>query len=68
MTQLELTQCLHLAKTLDLIVSSRMINGVLYVYNAAGQKRPWDSFVSDYPLERLRAMIDRMQIRPKAAS
>lgn len=68
MTQLELTQCLHLAKTLDLIVSSRMINGVLYVYNAAGQKRPWDSFVSDYPLERLRTMVDRMQMRPKAAS
>ena len=68
MTQLELTQCLHLAKTLDLIVSSRMINGVLYVYDAAGQKRPWDSFISDYPMERLQAMIDRMQMRLKAAS
>ncbi|MBD2035814.1 hypothetical protein H6F86_30625 [Phormidium sp. FACHB-592] len=68
MTQLELTQCLHLAKTLDLIVSSRMINGVLYVYDAAGQKKPWDSFVSDYPLERLRAMIDRRQIRPTTAT
>jgi hypothetical protein len=68
MTQLELTQCLHWAKTLDLIVSSRMINGILYVYNAAGQKRPWDSFISDYPLERLQAMIDRTQMRPKAAS
>lgn len=67
MNQLELTQCLHWAKTLDLIVSSRMINGVLYVYNAAGQKRPWDSFISDYPLERLQAMIDRQQIRPKAS-
>ncbi|MBW4469037.1 MAG: hypothetical protein KME45_01385 [Stenomitos rutilans HA7619-LM2] len=66
MTQLELTQCLHLAKTLDLIVSSRMINGVLYVYNAAGQKRPWDSFISDYPLERLKAMLERRQIHPKA--
>lgn len=68
MTQLELTQCLHLAKTLDLIVSSRMINGVLYVYNAAGQKRPWDSFISDYPLERLQAMLERRQVHPKAAS
>ncbi|MBC7971999.1 MAG: hypothetical protein H7Z11_18060 [Verrucomicrobia bacterium] len=68
MTQLELTQCLHWAKTLDLIVSSRMINGVLYVYNATGQKRPWDNFIADYPLERLQAMIDRMQMRLKAAS
>lgn len=66
MTQLELTQCLHLAKMLNLIVSSRMINGVLYVYNAAGQKRPWDSFISDYPLERLQAMVDRQQSHPKA--
>ncbi|XGV94882.1 MAG: hypothetical protein ACAF41_19335 [Leptolyngbya sp. BL-A-14] len=66
MTQLELTQCLHWAKMLDLIVSSRMINGVLYVYNAAGQKRPWDSFISDYPPERLQTMVDRQQIHPKA--
>ncbi|CAA9378928.1 hypothetical protein AVDCRST_MAG94-4747 [uncultured Leptolyngbya sp.] len=40
----------------------------MYVYDAAGQKRPWDSFVSDYPLERLRAMIDRRQIRPTTAT
>ncbi|MBW4691917.1 MAG: hypothetical protein KME27_09120 [Lyngbya sp. HA4199-MV5] len=57
-----------MAKALDLIVSSRMINGVLYVYNATGHKVPWDSFISDYPLERLQAMVDRQQIRPKAAS
>lgn len=67
MTQHELTQCLNLARALDLIVSSRIVNGVLYVYNAAGQGRPWDSFVSDYPLERLQAMVDRRQIRSKAS-
>ncbi len=59
MTPSEITQSLHLAKALNLIVSSRHINGVLHVYNAAGYARPWDSFASEYPLERLQAMIKR---------
>jgi hypothetical protein len=66
MTQNELTQSLNLARALDLIVSSRIINGVLHVYNAAGQSRSWDSFISDFPLERLQAMATRNQ--PRQAS
>ncbi len=68
MTQHELTQCLNLARALDLIVSSRIMSGTLYVYNAAGQSRTWDSFIADYPLERLQAMVDRRQVRPDLAS
>jgi hypothetical protein len=63
MTPHELTQCLNLARALDLIVSSRTINGVLYVYSQAGYAKAWDSFVSEYPLERLQAMAHRLQVR-----
>ncbi|MBM0743234.1 hypothetical protein JOY44_16720 [Phormidium sp. CLA17] len=63
MTQNELTQSLNLARALDLIVSSRIINGVLHVYNAAGQSRSWDSFISDFPLERMQAMVARSNPR-----
>jgi hypothetical protein len=55
----EATQCLNLAKMLDLVVSSRSINGVLYVYDAAGHSKPLESFLRDYPLERLQAMVER---------
>jgi hypothetical protein len=59
MTHSEITQSLHLAKALNLIVSSRHINGVLHVYSASGYARPWDSFAAEYPLERLQAMVER---------
>jgi hypothetical protein len=62
MTPNEFTQCFNLAKALDLISASRKINGVLYVYNALGQSKPWDSFVSEYPLERLQAMVSRGRV------
>jgi hypothetical protein len=65
MTQNELTQSLNLARALDLVVSSRTINGVLHVYNAAGQSRSWDSFISDFPLERMQAMAARGNSQPK---
>ncbi|NET32472.1 MAG: hypothetical protein F6K19_10745 [Cyanothece sp. SIO1E1] len=61
MTSHEFTQCLNLARALNLIVSSRTIGGVLYVYNAAGQSKSWESFVAEYPLERLQAMVSRRQ-------
>jgi hypothetical protein len=64
MTPNELTQCFNLAKALDLISSSRKVNGVLYVYNAAGQGKPWEAFAAEYPLERLQAMASRGQSRP----
>ncbi len=59
LTPKEITQCLNLARALDLITSSRTIGGVLYVYNAAGQAKAWESFVAEYPLERLQAMVNR---------
>jgi len=59
LTPKEMTQCLNLARALDLISSSRTIGGVLYVYNATGQAKAWESFVAEYPLERLQAMIER---------
>jgi len=68
MTQHELTQCLNLGRALGLIVSSRSINGALHVYNAAGQSKPWNHFAAEYPLERLQAMVERSQLRNKAAS
>jgi hypothetical protein len=68
MTDSELTQSLNLAKALDLIISSRIVNGVLYVYTATGQSRPWDSFSTDFPLERLQAMAVRMSLRQKPAN
>jgi len=66
MTQHELTQCLNWARSLNLIVSSRTINGVLYVYNSAGHAKRWDSFLAEYPLERLQAMVNRVQLRGDA--
>ena len=57
----EVTQCLNLARTLDLITSSRTVGGVLHVYNAAGQAKRWDSFIAEYPLERLQAMVKKMR-------
>ncbi|MBD2020958.1 hypothetical protein H6F43_12290 [Leptolyngbya sp. FACHB-36] len=68
MTHSEVTQCLNLARALDLVVSSRTINGKLYVYDAAGHARSWDSFVADYPLERLQAMVERARLRRNPAS
>jgi hypothetical protein len=52
----EVTQCLNLAKALDLISSSRMVGGILYVYTVAGQGKPLDHFTAEFPLERLQAM------------
>ncbi|MGA7934251.1 MAG: hypothetical protein WCA35_11950 [Kovacikia sp.] len=68
MTQHELTQCLNWARALNLVVSSRTINGILYVYNSAGQAKRWDSFLAEYPLERLQAMVNRMNIRGNTAT
>lgn len=50
---------MNLARALDLITSSRTVGGVLYVYNASGHAKSWDSFISEYPLERLQAMIQK---------
>ncbi|MDX2244666.1 MAG: hypothetical protein NW224_28665 [Leptolyngbyaceae cyanobacterium bins.302] len=68
MTNSEFTQSLNLARALDLIISSRIVNGVLYVYTATGQARPWESFSSDFPLERLQAMANRVNLRQKPAN
>lgn len=68
MTQSEVTLCLHLARALDLIVSSRTVNGKLYVYDAAGHAKPWENFIADYPIERLQAMVERSQLRNNQAS
>lgn len=57
LTPTEVSQCLNLARALDLITSSRMVGGVMYVYNAAGQAKAWENFIAEYPLERLQAMI-----------
>jgi hypothetical protein len=59
MTPNEFTQWLNLAKALNLIASSRAINGLMYVYTPAGQIKPLDSFAAEYPLERLQAMVNR---------
>jgi hypothetical protein len=67
MTQSEVTQCLNLARALNLIVSSRIINGKLFVYDAAGNAKAWESFVADFPLERLQAMVARAQARRSAS-
>lgn len=67
MTQSEVTQCLNLARALNLIVSSRAVSGKLYVYDAAGRSKPWENFIADYPLERLQAMVERAQLRNKAS-
>ncbi|MCU0525684.1 MAG: hypothetical protein MUF72_12760 [Elainella sp. Prado103] len=64
----EFTQCLNLARALDLITSSRTIGGVLYVYNAAGHAKRWESFMAEYPLERLQAMVQKQRQTPKFGS
>jgi hypothetical protein len=67
MTHGEITQCLNLARALNLVVSSRTVNGKLYVYDAGGRSRLWESFIADFPLERLQAMVERAQAREKAS-
>ncbi|MBF2049881.1 hypothetical protein [Leptolyngbya sp. 7M] len=64
----EFTQCLNLARALDLITSSRTVGGVLYVYNAAGYAKSWESFIAEYPLERLQAMVKNQRQLPKFRS
>lgn len=64
----EFTQCLNLARALDLITSSRTVGGVLYVYNAAGHAKRWESFMAEYPLERLQAMVQKQHQAPKFKS
>lgn len=68
MTNSELTQSLNLARALNLVVSSRIVNGVLYVYNATGHGKPWDSFSAEYPLERLQAMATRVRPHHRLAN
>ncbi len=68
MTHSETTLCLNLARMLNLVVSSRSINGILHVYDAAGRSQPLGRFVEDYPLERLQAMVERDRLRNKSAS
>lgn len=60
MTSDEVTQCFNLAQALGLVVSSRRVKGVFYVYTANGIARSWDSFMAEYPLERLQALVTRM--------
>lgn len=67
MTESEITQCLNLARALNLIVSSRTVQGKLLVYDAAGHAKSWESFIADFPLERLQAMVERAQARQKAS-
>jgi hypothetical protein len=57
----EFTQCFNLAKAVGLVVSSRRVEGVLYVYTTNGMARSWDSFTAEYPLERLQSLVSRMQ-------
>jgi hypothetical protein len=59
MTDTEVAQSVNLAIALNLITTSRIVNGKRYVYDAAGYGKPWESFISDYPLERLQAMAAR---------
>jgi len=59
----ESTQCLNLARALNLITSSRTVGGIFYVYNAAGHSKSWESFVAEYPLERLQAMVKRRSLK-----
>ncbi|MFM7427576.1 MAG: hypothetical protein ACKO7W_21690 [Elainella sp.] len=67
-TPSEFTQCLNLARALELITSSRTIGGVFYVYNAAGQAKAWDSFIAEYPLERLQSMVNNQRRQPRFKS
>lgn len=59
----ETTQYLNLAKSLNLVASGHQIGGTFYVYDLGGHKRTLDSFMTDFPLERLQAMVHRMQAR-----
>lgn len=59
MTPNEFTQWFNLARALDLVVSSRNVNGILYVYTENGYSKRWDVFAAEYPLERLQAMATR---------
>ncbi len=54
-------QCFNLAIALNLLKSGQQIGGVFYVCDPQGYRRTLESFVSDYPLERLQAMVLRMQ-------
>lgn len=63
----EFTQCLNLARALDLITSSRTVGGVLYVYNASGYAKSWENFVAEYPLERLQAMVNKAVVNKQQA-
>lgn len=68
MTDREVTKCLNWARVLNLISSSQTVNGVLHVYRVAGHRQPWEQFISDYPPERLQAMIERATLRGTIAS
>jgi hypothetical protein len=61
MTPQEFTQYLNLAKILDLLTSGHQVGGVFYVYDSSGHRRTLESFIADYPLERLQAMVARMR-------
>jgi hypothetical protein len=61
MTAFETTQYLNLAKSLNLLASGHQIGGTFYVYDSSGHRRTLESFMVDFPLERLQAMITRMQ-------
>jgi hypothetical protein len=67
-TPSEFTQCLNLARALDLITASQTIGGVFYVYNQAGHAKAWESFVAEYPLERLQAMVKNQHHSPRLKS
>ncbi len=54
-------QCLNLGIALNLLKSGQQVGGVFYVYDPHGYRRTLESFVSDYPLERLQSMVQRMQ-------
>jgi hypothetical protein len=64
MTPNESTQWLNLARALNIIASSRQINGMMYVYTPAGCKRTLESVIAEYPLERLQSMISRQMSYP----
>ncbi len=54
-------QCFNLGIALNLLKSGQQLGCVFYMYNLRGYRRTLESFVSDYPLERLQAMVQRMQ-------
>ncbi len=59
----EMRQCFNLAIALDLLKSGQQVGNVFYVYDSQGYRRTLESFVRDYPLERLQAMVQRGQSR-----